>query len=73
MEENEQQSGKEKEGTSIRTRTHIYTDSLYTSPVEPKKKSLHFLSHSLLIEIMYHDCSVIRFQWLAGPVSLCSI
>lgn len=51
---------------------HIYTDDLYTFPVEPKK-SPYFLSHSLLIEMIYHDCPVIRFQWLVGPVSLCSI
>lgn len=73
--ENEQQSSKEREGTSIHTRTHIYmhTDRLYMSPVELKKKSLHFLSHSLFIEITYHDCSVICFRWLAEPVSLSSI
>lgn len=30
-----------------------------------KKKVPPFFSRSLLIEIMYHDCSLICFQWLA--------
>lgn len=42
------------------------------SPLEPRK-SIYFPSHSLLIEIMHHDCSVICFQCLVGLVSLCSI
>lgn len=67
MEKMSNRAGKREKGQAY---AHIY--SLYTSPAEPKK-SLHFLSHSLLIEIMYHDCSVICFLWLAGPVSLCSI
>ncbi len=57
---------REKGQAHTHTHTYIYiyihTDSFYMSPVEPQKKSLHFLSHSLLIEITYHDCSVICFS-----------
>lgn len=60
--ENEQQSGKK----GNRRCTYTYRQSLYV-PSGVKKSPSIFSPISLLIEIMYHDCWVICFQWLAGP------